>query len=138
MYIDMISRDVDKAFEQWTKDPLWKAYAKEGLSLEDKKKDFYFEHNYFRKELSKIGWKPGDKIPIDEFHRINFNWSYYDRIKAEENIPLDVFLECLAKKKNKPLDKLTTRDLRHGIGYLCERVVPLHVVMSYLPEEDTI
>jgi len=36
MYIDMISKDVDKAFEQWTKDPLWKAYAKEGLSKQKK------------------------------------------------------------------------------------------------------
>lgn len=136
MYYDMIFKDVDKAFEQWTKDRIWQAYVKEGLCLEDKKKDFYCEHNYYRKEMSKIGWKPGDKISLDEYYRISVKWSIDDRVRAEENTPVDVFLECLAKKKNKPLDKLTVRDLRDGVGYLCERLVPLHVVMSYLPEEN--
>ena len=134
--IDYIHKDGDEAFEEWTKLPFWKAYVEHGLSLEDKKKDFYCQHNYFRKELSKLGWKPGDEIPVREFDKISLKFSY-DYRKAEQNIPLDVFSEYLAKMKNKPLDKLTVKDVKDGIGFLSlERAIPLHVVMSYLPEEN--
>jgi hypothetical protein len=136
--IDYIHKDGDEAFEEWTKSLAWKRYVKEGLSLEDKKKDFHCEHNYVRKELSKLGWKPGDEIPVREFDKISLKFSY-DYRKAEQNIPLDVFSKYLAKMKNKPLDKLTVKDVKDGIGFLSlERAIPLHVVMSYLPEEDTI
>ena len=134
-----IHKDVDEAFEDFSKSLAWKRYVKEGLSLEDKKKDFYFSHNYARNELSKLGWKPEDKITVDKFHKTIAKLLYEDYYRAVKNIPLDVFLEYLAKMKNKPLDKLTLEDVEDGIGFLSlERAIPLHVVMSYLPEEDTI
>jgi len=104
--IDYIHKDGDEAFEEWTKLPFWKAYVEHGLSLEDKKKDFYCQHNYFRKELSKLGWKPGDEIPINEFDKISLKFSIFDYNKAFENIPLNTCLEYLAEKKNKPLDEI--------------------------------
>ena len=142
--IDYIHKDGDEAFEEWTKLPFWKAYVEHGLSLEDKKKDFYCQHNYFRKELSKLGWKPGDEIPVNEFDKISLKFSYYDYDKAFENIPLNTCLEYLAEEKNKPLDELRVKDLGHpsiaGIHlmFTLRDSIPLHVVMSYLPEEDTI
>ena len=132
-----IHKDVDEAFEDFTKDPLWKRYVKMGLSLEDKKKDFYFSHNYARNELSKLGWKPEDKITVDKFNKTIAKLLYEDYYRAVKNIPFNVFLEYLAKMKNKPLDKLTLEDVKDGIGFLSvERAIPLHVVMSYLPEEN--
>jgi len=134
-----IHKDVDEAFEDFSKSLAWKRYVKEGLSLEDKKKDFYFSHNYVRNELSKLGWKPEGKITVDKFNKTIAKLLYEDYYRAVKNIPLDVFLEYLAKMKNKPLDKLTLEDVEDGIGFLSlERAIPLHVVMSYLPEEDTI
>ena len=141
--IDFISKDVDEAFEEWTKQPFWKAFVEHGLSLEDKKKDFYCQHNYFRKELSKLGWKPGDEIPINEFDKISLKFSFDDYRKAFENIPLNTCLEYLAEKENKPLDELRVKDLGHPsiagthLMFALRDSIPLHVVMSYLPEEDT-
>ncbi len=135
--IDYISKDVDEAFEEWTKSSMWKLYVRVGFSLEDKKKDFYCEHNYFRNELSKLGWKPGDEIPINEFRKISWKFSCDDYRRAVKNIPFNVFSEYLVKMKNKPLDKLTLEDVKDGIVFLSvERAIPLHVVMSYLPEEN--
>ena len=139
--IDYIHKDGDEAFEEWTKLPYWKAYVEHGLSLEDKKKDFYCEHNYVRKELSKLGWKPGDEILVREFDKISLKFSY-DYRKAFKNIPLKTFLECLAKKKNKPLDELRVKDLGYStiagidLEFTLRDSIPLHVVMSYLPEEN--
>lgn len=145
--IDFISKDVDEAFEEWTKQPFWKAFVKHGLSLEDKKKDFYCQHNYYWNKLSKLGWKPGDEIPIDEIHRIAGKL-FDDYRKAFKNIPLNTCFEYItkyiAKKKNIPADELTVKDLGWGtsvsIGLMLalRYSIPLHVVMSYLPEEDTI
>ena len=137
-----IHKDVDEAFEDFSKSLAWKRYVKEGLSLEDKKKDFYCQHNYFRKELSKLGWKPGDEIPINEFDKISLKL-FDDYRKAFENIPLNTCLEYLAEKKNKPLDEFRVKDLDRftpagvGLMFALGDSIPLHVVMSYLPEEDT-
>jgi hypothetical protein len=141
--IDFISKDVDEAFEEWTKQPFWKAFVEHGLSLEDKKKDFYCQHNYYWNKLSKLGCKPGDEIPIDEFHRIAGKL-FDDYSKAFENIPLNTCLEYLAEEENKPLDELRVKDLDRatfagvGLMFALRDSIPFHLVMSYLPEEDTI
>ncbi len=141
--IDYIHKDGDEAFEEWTKLPYWKAYVEHGLSLEDKKKDFYCQHNYFRKELSKLGWKPGDEIPAREFDKISLKF-YDDYHRAFKNIPLNTCLEYFAGENNKSLDELRVKDLDRatfagvGLEFTLRDSIPLHVVMSYLPEEDTI
>lgn len=142
MYIDFMSKDVDEAFEEWTKQPFWEDFVEHGLSLEDKKKDFYCQHNYYWNKLSKLGCKPGDEISAHEFDKIAYKL-FYDYRKAFENIPLNTCLEYLAEEKNKPLDELRVKDLGHpsiaGIHLMVtlRDSIPLHVVMSYLPEEDT-
>ena len=142
--LNLVSKDVDEAFEEFSK-IIPEISVFEGVSFEDIKKDFYLSHNYARNELRKLGWKHGDEIPT---HEIPWNLFWYDYHKAFKNIPLNTCFEYItkytAKKKNIPADEVTVKDLGWGtrveIGLMLalRYSIPLHVVMSYLPEEDTI
>ena len=142
--LNLVSKDVDEAFEEFSK-IIPEISVFEGVSFEDIKKDFYLSHNYARNELRKLGWKHGDEIPT---HETPWELFWDDYCKAFKNIPLNTCFEYItkyiSKKKNIPADELRVKDLGHpsiaGIHLMVtlRDSIPLHVVMSYLPEEDTI